>query len=270
MKIVQATGQTCNQFWIYSNFISEAIEYNEQFAIWVPNVNFEYYPDLLNCSLIKYPLVIKKIAHKIGINKYFRYIHTIFNNKYSVKIFQYFISKFTKHQFIIADVGTYMSGFKFKHQDLILKYFEPSTFIKYNGNSILKNIKCDLLIGVHIRRGDYKNFKNGVYYYPDEFYVQILNKLVSIFNKKKITFLIVSNEKIDLQTFSEFDIVTSNGKFMSEDLYLLSKTNYIIGPPSTFSAWASLKNSIPISFINKNQLESLSLSNFIDIRDIWF
>ena len=29
MKIVQATGQTCNQFWIYSNFLADAIENNE-------------------------------------------------------------------------------------------------------------------------------------------------------------------------------------------------------------------------------------------------
>jgi hypothetical protein len=141
MKIVQATGQTCNQFWIYSNFISEAIEYNAQFAIWVPNVNFEYYPDLLNCSFIKYPLFNKKIANKIGVKKYLRFIDLLFNKKYIVKIFQFLINNFTIHQFIIADVGTPKSRFRFKQQDLILKYFEPSFYIKNNGKSILKNVK---------------------------------------------------------------------------------------------------------------------------------
>jgi len=60
MNIVQATGQTCNQFWIYSNFLADSIEKNEKFAIWVPDKIFVYFPGLLNSENIIYPLYKKK------------------------------------------------------------------------------------------------------------------------------------------------------------------------------------------------------------------
>ena len=84
MKIVQATGQTCNQFWIYSNFIADAIEKNEKFAIWVPDIDFKHYPNLKNSSYFSFPLYSERLINVIGYNKYVKLLSWFFLNKYSL------------------------------------------------------------------------------------------------------------------------------------------------------------------------------------------
>lgn len=56
---------------------------------------------------------------------------------------------------------------------------------------------------------------------------------------------------------------------MAEDLFSLSKADYIIGPPSTFSAWASLYGTVPLYFIESSNSD-FKIPDFINIKDIWF
>lgn len=65
------------------------------------------------------------------------------------------------------------------------------------------------------------------------------------------------------------DETTLPKNLMAEDLYSLSKADYIIGPPSSYSAWASLYGSVPLCFIEDSKAD-FSISDFIDIKDIWF
>jgi len=115
MNIVQATGQTCNQFWIYSNFLADSIEKNEKFAIWVPDKIFVYFPGLLNSENIIYPLYKKKYLLFFGFINYIKIINFLFNNKITLKLSEYLINNYTTHSFIISDVGVKKSIFKIKH-----------------------------------------------------------------------------------------------------------------------------------------------------------
>lgn len=271
MIIVQATGQTCNQFWIYSNFLADAIERDQKFAIWVPERGFENFLNLLSSKYILYPLYYKSLVKLIGFNKYVDFLTLLFCNKFSLIWFNYFIIRFTNHSFIIADVLIKKSTFKYQHLDKLIFSFIPSQSIVKNVEGVIRNIKKknDLIIGIHLRRGDYKTYQNGKFFYSNSQYSTIIEQVLRIFNNNKLAFLLVSNEEIDSMVFNKYNCYFSSGSLMAQDLYLLSQADYILGPPSTFSAWASLYNSSPLYFVENPELD-FSINDFVDIKSSWF
>jgi hypothetical protein len=46
-------------------------------------------------------------------------------------------------------------------------------------------------------------------------------------------------------------------------MYALASCDYIVGPPSTFSLWASFYGQVPLCFLQKPD-EPLALANFVD------
>jgi hypothetical protein len=271
LKIVQATGQTCNQFWIYSNFLADAIEKNEKFAIWVPDLNFEYFPNLLNSNYIVFPLYSKLFVNFFGFHKYIKFLNFIFNKKNTLSVFKFLIEIVTIHNFEIADVTVKKSLFKYKHSENLILSFRPEQLLVKATAELICNIRKSnkLVIGIHFRRGDYKTYENGKYYYSNSQYAIIMKQVENLFHSKNIAFLLLSNEEIDRSFFVGYNCYFSSSNLMAQDLYLLSQADYILGPPSTFSAWASLYNNSPVYFIENPDL-FFSLKEFIDIKSIWF
>lgn len=75
-----------------------------------------------------------------------------------------------------------------------------------------------IIIGVHIRRGDYKYWENGKYYFTDDIYQMYMNSISSELKKrsnKKIKFILFSNENININRTE--DIIVSNN-----ECYILS------------------------------------------------
>lgn len=106
--------------------------------------------------------------------------------------------------------------------------------------------KYDMKVGVHIRRGDYKYWNNGKYYYEDEVYNDKIEQFSNLFKDKKILFILFSNEEITLKPKQNYIISKCD---WYEDHYLLSLCNYIIGAPSTFTIWASFIGNVPLMHI---------------------
>lgn len=123
--------------------------------------------------------------------------------------------------------------------------------------------KSDILIGVHLRRGDYKNYKNGKYFYSYDTYKYMMKQVQTLLKGKKCIFIITSNEPVNSNLFNDLNIVNERNSAIV-DLCLLSKSDYIIGPPSTFSSWASFFGNTPLCFIeNPDQI-----INFTDFKVI--
>jgi hypothetical protein len=119
-------------------------------------------------------------------------------------------------------------------------------------------------LGVHIRRGDYKTWMKGNYYFSNEDFIRIIQSFFSLFPEKKMEILIASNEKTLPQNLFEHSLETKI-HFLSgtsgEDLYALSTCNYLIGPPSTFSLMAAFYNDSKLYWIfDKNR--KLQLDSF--------
>ena len=111
----------------------------------------------------------------------------------------------------------------------------------------------DLLIGIHIRGGDFKRFEGGKWFYTPEQYYEKMKELAMLerFRDKKIAFVICTNEKnISLSSAGNFTVYNEERHFI-EDMYLLSRCDHIIGPPSTFSIWASFYGCTPLYMIGE-------------------
>lgn len=137
-----------------------------------------------------------------------------------------------------------------KHRKHILDFFVPNPLLEsridaYFSSTFTKSI--DIIIGVHIRRGDYKRFESGKYFYEIWEYINVLKELEVLFKSRNLHFLLCSNEVIDLKDFSDLKSPVSlamNHELL--DMYSLARCNYIIGPPSTYSMWASFYGNVPL------------------------
>ena len=142
-----------------------------------------------------------------------------------------------------------------KNRSLLLDTWQPNKKYQHNIKVYYERYKKghDVLVGVHIRRGDYKNFEGGKWYYhPDQYYSKIkeIAKL-KMFEGKKIAYVICTNEKdLSFPGDQNFTIYNEQRHFV-EDMYLLSKCDYIIGPPSTFSGWASFYGNVPLFMLKE-------------------
>ena len=141
-----------------------------------------------------------------------------------------------------------------KHASLIKKFFTPLPVYRKNIALLMEKIRqeVDIVIGIHIRRGDYAKFESGRYFYSFEVYARKAAELARQFDGKKVGFLLCSNEPIDVAAFAGVRAFSGTGHFI-EDLYALARCDYLIGPPSTFSAWASFYGDVPLQYIRDAQ-----------------
>lgn len=133
------------------------------------------------------------------------------------------------------------------NQDAIRKFFEPIEKIRRDIDLFFLKAKrdADIMVGVHIRGEDYREFVDGKYYYTQRQYAEKMKEVELAFQSIKLRFIICSNDQVDLRTFQGLDAVTGLGDPI-EDLYTLAKCDYILGAPSTYSMWASFYGDKPL------------------------
>ncbi|MFC6860073.1 alpha-1,2-fucosyltransferase [Zunongwangia atlantica] len=266
-KIVNASGQTCNKFWIWTHYIADAIECKHKVIILNPDMTFNDYPGLMNNKYLKFPLFIKYYVNFFGYKNYIRAIDKLITNRFTSRLL--FLLKYLKIDYEKPYSGSYFSIHKEKHNKQIKEMFEPSKEIIRSCKAEFSKHKSDYYIGVHIRRGDYKTFKNGKYYYSIEDYNNILKRLLKQFaGNLKVSVFISSNEEIDLSKFEDINCFLLPNGSVTKDLYGLSMCDYIIGPPSTFSSWASYIGDKKIFFIRDLE-KDVKINEFKDSLTIW-
>jgi hypothetical protein len=144
---------------------------------------------------------------------------------------------------------SFFSGFAYRNQNLFDKYadqiralFTPLPQYTFFATQLIQSIRksCDVLIGVHIRQGDYGWWKNGDYFLSLEQYQVILKVFTEVNPQLNIYYVISSKELKDSEKiiFSGLNCHFSSGEVM-EDVLCLSQCDCILGPPSTFSLWAA-------------------------------
>lgn len=137
-----------------------------------------------------------------------------------------------------------------KHQEVVRGYFQPTERCAQQVQSILAGARrmADIVIGVHMRRKDYAGFVRGRYYYSMQQYRAYTQRLASQFPGMRVAFFLCSDSDEYRQAFRSSEYLHGTGK-IDEDLYALAGCDYIVGPPSTFSGWASFYGRVPLHYI---------------------
>lgn len=123
---------------------------------------------------------------------------------------------------------------------------------------------ADILIGLHLRHGDYRTYRQGIYFYTAPQYRTVMGKIEILFPGKKVNFLVCSDEISDPQSFASFSVMAGN-RHPIEELYSLAQCDYLAGPPSSFSKWASYYGAIPLYEIMSPDA-AIALSDFKKIE----
>lgn len=165
-----------------------------------------------------------------------------------------------------------LKGFHFSAKDLVNKYRKKICQILDFKRSLKEPIdklfketrtKYSLILGVHIRANDYKDFYNGNFFVPICQYLEIIKEFKQLNNKRTVDVVVCSDDKELLQEIKSMHptFITPRGS-VAQDIYALSKCHYLIGPKATtFSPWASYLGQIPLFQVSKDS-KLVSMNSF--------
>ena len=143
-----------------------------------------------------------------------------------------------------------------RHADRIRSYFQPIQLIDQASQRSVDDLRrqAEVIVGVHIRRGDYCMWKGGKCFYPISRYATWMHELAEQFPDRKVSFLVCSDESRSESEFHGLSIGLGAGSPVG-DLYALAKCDYILGPVSTFSQWASFYGSKPLFHLHDSDAQ---------------
>ncbi|MGK7394599.1 MAG: alpha-1,2-fucosyltransferase [Candidatus Cyclobacteriaceae bacterium M3_2C_046] len=286
-------GRLANRLWIFSYFAANAIEHGHKliyrnFDEYIPKFestrknDFAGYPIKTRLSrwiILDYLLFlliqawIEIIKNRWPKGRKYQVLKLREKNKVFDLNQEKFLEPAKNSLIIVRDGGLFYRDDEhlMKHSHLIRQFFKPLPKNQQAIDQLISSVKAQnlVLVGVHIRKYDYRRFAGGKFFFDDHIYLQNMRLLEQKLKKEnqQVRFLICSDEKIDVHFFKELDVVTGTGKFI-EDLYTLARCDYLIGAPSSFTMWASFYGQVPLSFLEPEtkrvNLEKFIITNSID------
>ncbi|MDX6611502.1 MAG: hypothetical protein QOD75_688 [Blastocatellia bacterium] len=282
--VASKPGELGNRLFVFANFIAGVLDYKfklanpafDEYAKYFPQTNqdlFCRYPARrsflkpsasLRKLLYKTTYVIGRVLAKSGIKSKRLQTITLDWDDVCELSGPNFESLLRSPQLI------FMQGWKFRSQDGLIRhaapireFFEPLPEHRANVTRVMEQARhdTDVLVGVHIRDG-IKNFANVRHFWnPPEKYAEMISQVQDFFPGKRVTFLICSDVKQDPEVFSRYRFFNGPGHLV-EDLYALAECDYMFGPPSTFTLWASYIGEVPLKFVLDSS-QPLRLDEFV-------
>ncbi len=239
MKIIivlEKYGGFCNRLFQSLHYHAFTIEKGLQFynptmlGLLKFDNNFYYFLDnfnnfLLKCisKLIKFLFGKDEFCFYFSKNNYIRFVSGWDYREYSLTI---------KHHEALKKI------YSFEKKHLNEKFLSFIRFLNFQKK------EDKFLVGLHVRRGDYKKWNQGRFFFNDDVYRDVIfklkNKLVE--DNKNPYFIVVSNENLKSEIGADFFYKGS----WREDQIILQSCDLIIGPPSTFTMWASYISETPL------------------------
>lgn len=126
--------------------------------------------------------------------------------------------------------------------------FQPKREIQERVANFLRPLRASSarVVGVHIRQGDYREFKQGRFFIEQKRVRAILDEYLAQFSLPKagVCFVICTNGDVDAEVFSGLGVRRTGLGFIDE-LFVLAACDLIIGSDSTFGSLASYYGNIP-------------------------
>lgn len=134
-----------------------------------------------------------------------------------------------------------------RHAEKIRAYFKPIEEYERRSRQAVERLRqdTDIVVGVHIRQGDYRIWRGGKCFFPIQQYATWMHALAEQFPSRKVSFLVCSDEPRHEREFKQLSVGFGAGSPVG-DLYALAKCDYIFGPTGTFSQWASFYGNRPL------------------------
>jgi hypothetical protein len=191
--------------------------------------------------------------------------------------------KMLRHRNIVV------SGWFVRYYDLFLKYrkeicelftldeqyTEPvkAKMQQAEESSAVSHQPSTIRLGVHIRRGDYAEWRDGQFFFDDETYARHINRFAELNPGKTIHVYLSTNDSTVTEV--RFQQLCPNASIHNlkgnapEDLFMLSECDYLIGPPSTFSLVAQMYRDIPLYRMDTANEQQMTMESF-RLFEYWF
>ncbi len=150
-----------------------------------------------------------------------------------------------------------------KHAEKIRNYFRPVEEHENSGRRTIDSLRrnADIVVGVHIRHGDYRHFMGGKYFSPASRYADLdARNGRAIFPDRKMSFFVCSDDPRNAGEFPGLSVGFGAGPPVA-DLFTLAKCDLVCGPVSTFSQWASFYGAKPLLHFSHSD-ERIDLPRF--------
>ena len=245
-------GQTCNRLWSYLDTIGWSIRTQQNTYVLFWDKDIKHFDRLRNNPYIKFPLYNKTLIKWLGDARYQKLLTWAFGNRFLNR----FYARTTSKKFVYSWKQRSSKEYFPYVMDEIREVYAPNQHIIDEVKPVMAHYRSEgyFIIGVHIRRGDYKTFEGGRYYFELEEYKRHMQALCEVYKDRKVCFAISTNEKIDAMAFEGLEICKTTNATAIHDLYMLMQCDRIIGPLSTFSRWASFYGEVPLCFISRGDV----------------
>lgn len=149
-----------------------------------------------------------------------------------------------------------------KHADKIRAHFRLGGSHQAAVDRLITSLRseAEVVVGIHVRQGDYATFLDGKYFYTVSQYASVMRDIQDQLAPRRVSFLVCGNGHWDRRDFAGLPLRFGTGQLV-EDLYALSAVDVLVGPPSTFSAWASFYGDVPLVMME-------SAEEAIDVRSL--
>jgi hypothetical protein len=275
-------GRLGNTLYRFCNLLAFAIE--NDFTVWDSSLHVSGYsqlfPNIGNRLFLSYPgnlvlpfririfhpvqsILIRFIAKKGSVPVY---LNMDMEKEVVLDKHSLFPSPI-KNSVVVRGFHYYANEAVAKHANYLRWLFTPAGNVVSTAKEDFAQISSvsDLVIGVHIRHGDYKTWKDGRYFFETAYYAEVMGRILGLFPRRKIRFMLFTdNENLETKAFDSFNWTFPEVKISdSYDLCLMSLCDYLVAPLySTFSGWASFFGETPLYRLNGRDLPQ-SVSDFI-------
>jgi len=277
--IARNYGQLGNRLFLYGQFLAAAKEYGVELA----NPSFAEYADLFPATAssfwCRYPIATHESSTRprfwqrralsktvylgtkalslAGLSKYpFHVIKIRGEETYDLGSEQ-FAAAVRSDRHILASGWLFRSERLFqKHASAVRQHFSLPETNRRSVDRLIGELRndSDVIVGIHIRHGDYATFMDGRYFYSLEQYAAMMHRIVDQLSGQRVKFLVCSNAQWVPNIFEGLDVTPGTGH-ITEDMYALADTDLMFGPPSTYTGWASFYGETPVTFMETADVE---------------
>lgn len=271
-------GQLGNQLWLFANFIA----FSEEYGVKLVNPAFDEYAGYFQGTsgnfLCCYPPKRSRLAHFRTLSR-FLYSCIHFMTRVvsrlpfripllrSVTLWDELDVLDLREESFLRSAGArgvlLIRGWFFRdrrslerHQESVRQFFRVCEDVDLPARKRVEAARngAQLLIGVHIRQGDIKYWRAGDFYFETSEYVAMMRRLLDEF-PEPVAFLVCSDQVQDKTEFEDLPVTLGPGDPMA-DMHALSLCDLIVGPPSTFTMWASFAGRTPLNVMShpKNRI----------------